>query len=183
MCSEKDGSSVPTPSSQPSSLAVPALPNAFDEAFLARLQELDEPPAAPEADGAGPWRLDHLPEGVLGLFRLGESRERGYRPFAQFQHRSDALLALAMMVCGREEAYRLRPVPESRGYAVQSRAAWGEAIGWLAVFDESLVDGLSWAESLMRSPEALSFFLEACGRTVLERAGAILEERLAALGG
>ena len=29
----------------------------------------------------------------------------------------------------------------------------------------------------MRSPEALSFFLEACGKVVLERAGSILEER------
>jgi hypothetical protein len=31
----------------------------------------------------------------------------------------------------------------------------------------------------MRSPEALSFFLEACGKVVLERAGSILEERMA----
>jgi hypothetical protein len=30
----------------------------------------------------------------------------------------------------------------------------------------------------MSSPEALSFFLEACGKVVLERAGAILDERV-----
>jgi hypothetical protein len=51
-------------------------------------------------------------------------------------------------------------------------------VGWFAVFDEELVSGLSWAEALMASPEALSFFLEACGKVVLERAGAILEERV-----
>jgi hypothetical protein len=30
----------------------------------------------------------------------------------------------------------------------------------------------------MRSPEALALFLEACGQTVLERAGEILAERV-----
>ena len=30
----------------------------------------------------------------------------------------------------------------------------------------------------MCGPEALAFFLEACGKVVLERAGSILEERL-----
>ena len=75
-------------------------------------------------------------------------------------------------------AYRLSPQPDGPGYAVQSRAAWGEAVDWLAVFDEELVSGLCWAEALMASPEALSFFLEACGKVVLERAGSILEERV-----
>jgi hypothetical protein len=87
---------------------------------------------------------------------------------------------MAMIASRREAAYRLMPVADGPGYAVQSRAAWGETVGWLAVFDEDLVSGLSWAEGLMRSPEALSFFLEACGKVVLERAGAILEERVAA---
>jgi hypothetical protein len=32
-------------------------------------------------------------------------------------------------------------------------------------------------------PEALSVFLEACGKVVLERAGAILEERVTAMPG
>jgi hypothetical protein len=40
---------------------------------------------------------------------------------------------------------------------------------------------MSWAESLMRSPEALAMFLEACGKTILERAGAILEEETSAV--
>ena len=73
---------------------------------------------------------------------------------------------------------KLSSLPDGRGYAVQSPAAWGETVGWLTVFDEDLVTGVSWAEALMRSPEALSFFLEACGKVVLERTGAILEERV-----
>jgi hypothetical protein len=40
------------------------------------------------------------------------------------------------------------------------------------------VDALDAADGLMRSPWALSFFLEACGKVALEKAGAILEERL-----
>ncbi|HYG64014.1 MAG TPA: hypothetical protein VEL74_15670 [Thermoanaerobaculia bacterium] len=177
MCSEKDGTNVPTPSSPASSST---LPNAFDAAFLARLQDRDEPPAAEEADWAGPWRLDRLPDGGLGFFRAGESTERGHRPVARFRGESDALLTMAIIASRGEAAYRLRALPDGRGYAVQSRAAWGEDVGWLAVFDQDLVNALSWAEGLMRSPEALSFFLEACGRTVLERAGAILEERVGA---
>ena len=89
---------------------------------------------------------------------------------------------MAMIASRREAAYRLQSLPEGHGYAVQSRAAWGEAVGWLTVFDEELTSGLSWAEALMRSPEALSFFLEACGKVVLERAGAILEERVVSSG-
>ena len=90
---------------------------------------------------------------------------------------------MAIIASRREAAYRLMPVADGRGYAVQSRAAWGEAVGWLAVFDEELVNSLSCVEALMRSPEALSFFLEACGKVVLERAGAILEERVTATAG
>ena len=193
MSSTKDGTNVPTPSSSPADSAPPAgsppgeppLPdrpghplNAFGADFLARLEDLDEPPAAEAAEWAGPWRLDKTADGGLELYRLGESAGRGHRPFGRFQHRTDGLLAMAIIASRREAAYRLSPQPDGPGYAVQSRSAWGEAVGWLAVFDEELVSGLSWAEALMSSPEALSFFLEACGKVVLERAGAILEERV-----
>ena len=151
MSSEKDGTNVPTPSSSPADSASPAPAarpdtpsNAFDAAFLARLEERDEPPAAEEAEWAGPWRVEETPDGGLELYRLGESAERGYRPFARFQHRWEALLAMAMIASRQEAAYRLQSLPDGRGYAVQSRAAWGETVGWLAVFDEDLVHGLSW---------------------------------------
>ena len=193
MSSEKDGTNVPAPSSSPldsapsagSPSGEPPLPdrsghplNAFDADFLARLEDRDEPPAAEAAEWAGPWRLDKTRDGGLELYRLGESAGRGHRPFGRFQHRTDGLLAMAIIASRREAAYRLMSQPDGPGYAVQSRAAWGEAVGWLAVFDEELVSGLCWAEALMASPEALSFFLEACGKVVLERAGSILEERV-----
>src|SRR4029077_13590309 len=39
--------------------------------FLGRLEERDdEPPAAVEADYAGPWRMARLPDGRIGLVRL-----------------------------------------------------------------------------------------------------------------
>src|SRR4029079_13270295 len=129
-----------------------------------------------ESAWAVPWRLAHLRDGGgVGLFRAGESAARGHRPFARFRDRSDALLTMAMIAARRESGYRFKT--EGQGCAVQSRAAWGEAVGWLAVFDEDFVAHVSWAESLMRSPEALVCVLEACGKVVLERAGSILEER------
>src|SRR4029077_19242602 len=181
MSSKKDGTNVPTPSSSPVDSAPPAgsppgeppLPdrsghplNAFDADFLARLEDRDEPLAAEGAGGAGeeplsaeaaewagPWRLNKTLDG-LELYRLGESAWRGHRPFGRFLHRSDGLLAMAMIACRREAAYRLMSQLDAPGYAVQSRAAWGEAVCWLAVFDEELVSGLCWAEALMASPEA-----------------------------
>jgi hypothetical protein len=186
MCSEKDGTNVPTPSSSPTVAAPggnppgepPQPPNAFEGSFLARLADRDEPAAAEEAEWSGPWRLEPLPEGGFGLFRAPESAARGDRPFARFPEEADARLTLAMLLSRREALYRLRPLAAGEGYAVQSRAAWGETVAWLDVFDDDLVARLSWAESLMRSPQALALFLESCGKVVLERAGAILEERV-----
>ncbi|HYG65614.1 MAG TPA: hypothetical protein VEL74_23730 [Thermoanaerobaculia bacterium] len=125
--------------------------------------------------------MESLPDGSFGFFRRGESPERGYRPAMRFVRRSDALLALAMIEARREPEYRLLPAPDGHGYLVQSRSAWGEVVGGLVIFDDDLIARVSWAEALMRSPEALALFLEACGKVVLERAGAILEERVRAM--
>jgi hypothetical protein len=54
----------------------------------------------------------------------------------------------------------------------------GGTVGWVEHFDPDLAAGLSWADALMRSPEALALFLEACGQGVLERAGEILAARV-----
>ena len=49
--------------------------NAFSLLFLRRIGERDEPPAAGEADVAGPWHLEEIPgpsgETSYGLFRAG----------------------------------------------------------------------------------------------------------------
>ena len=155
--------------------AAPEAPpsNAFAAEFLGRLEERDdEPPAAVEADYAGPWRMARLPDGRIGLFRLRQ------RPFAWFRERHDALLTAAVLAARRDPGYRVRAEEGGEGYAVESRAEWGETVGWVECFDPDLAAGLSWADAFMRSPEALALFLEACGQAVLERAGEILEARV-----
>jgi hypothetical protein len=47
-------------------------------------------------------------------------------------------------------------------------------------FEEPLIDAVNVAVSLVRSPLALAFLLEAAGAVALERCGAILDERVAA---
>jgi hypothetical protein len=72
-------------------------PNAFVPSFLERIGERDEPPTAAEADAAGPWRVEEIPGEGFGLFRLGESRGRGFRPAAVFRQRFLALFAAAVL--------------------------------------------------------------------------------------
>jgi hypothetical protein len=181
MRSDKESSSVPRAPSSPADSATErprTRPNAFDLEFLERLLEMDEPPAAQEAEWAGPWLLDPSPDGDFAFYRLGESAKRGHQPWARFRNQSEAVIAMALLTCRREAAYRLSPTREALGYPVRSRPGWCETVAWLSVFDEEWVQGFSFLEALLRSPQALSYLLEAAGGTVLERAGAILEERL-----
>ena len=124
--------------------------NAFSSSFLHRIAERDEPPTAGDADAAGPWYVVALSGGGFGVFRAGESPERGYR--------------------------RLRKDAGPDGFAVESPS--GEVIGHLELFDERLLDGLRCGESLLRSPQSLADLLEAAGQVALERAGAILDVRV-----
>lgn len=161
--------------------SVPTVPvsgnNAFTFEFLKRVGERDEPVTAGEADVAGPWRLEEIPGAGWGLFRLGETAARRFRPFAVFRSRPVALLAAAVLPgTGRDPAFRLQLDPELSGYAVVSG---GELAGHLALFDESVISALHVAEAIVRSPEALANLLEAAGSIALERAGAILDQRVA----
>jgi len=161
-------------------------PNAFDADFLKRLEEQEEPPTASEADLAGPWRVEPLPQeegGGFGLFRAGESLERSFRPFARFEsHWSAQLVAALLPGLARDAAYRFREERDAQGWAIESREAWGAVIGHVTVFHSALIDALHVADGLMRSPLALAGFLEACGKVTLERAGAILVERVGGEG-
>lgn len=151
--------------------------NAFSPSFLHRIGERDEPPSAGEADVAGPWRVVEVPQG-FGLFRLGESPERGFRPAVVFRSRSFALMAAAVLPgTGRDPAFRLRRDAGPEGYAIEEGDG-GEVVGWCELFDESLLAALHAADSLARSPESLANLLEAAGQVALERAGAILDERV-----
>jgi hypothetical protein len=154
--------------------------NAFRRSFLSRIAERDEPLTAGEADVAGPWRVEDLPGGLFGLYRLGESLDRGFQPTAVFRDRSFALLAAAVLPgTGREAAFRLQKEAGPEGFLVETGNG-GEPVGHLALFDESLIDALHVVESLTRSPEALANLLEAAGPLALEHAGTILDERFPA---
>jgi hypothetical protein len=154
--------------------------NAFSPDFLERLGERDEPVTAGEADVAGPWRIEEVPTPAgpgFGLFRAGEGPERGARPAMVFHRRSLALLAAAVLPgTGREAAFRISRERTEEGFAVETLD--GEASGQMELFDENLVSALHVTDSLVRSPYAFACLLEAAGAVALERAGAILAERV-----
>ena len=185
MRSTKDGNNVVPPTSSSSFPPYEAAPdpdevppNAIDAAFLKRLEEREEPPTASEADLAGPWRVEPLPEeegGGFGLFREGEIS----RPFARFESFWTAQLVAALLPgLARDAAYRFREEREAQGWAIESREGWGAVVGHVEVFHSALIDALQVADGLMRSPRSLAAFLEVCGKVALERAGAILAARV-----
>ena len=82
--------------------------NAFAASFLEKFEQQDEPPTGPEADVAGPWFVEPIPGLGFGLFRAGESLNRGFRPAAVFSDRWLALLAAAVLPgTGRDPLLRL----------------------------------------------------------------------------
>jgi hypothetical protein len=152
--------------------------NAFSPSFLHRIAQRDEPSTAGEADMAGPWRILEMPGKRFGVFRLGESPARGHRPAVVFQERWLALLAAAVLPgTGRDAAFRLHKESGPGGFAIETGNG-GEPVGHSALFDERLIEALHVVERLVRSPEALAHVMEAAGPLALERAGAVLDERI-----
>jgi hypothetical protein len=152
--------------------------NAFSPSFLHRISQRDEPPTAGEADVAGPWRILEMPGQRFGVFRIGESPERGHRPAAVFRARWLALLAAAVLPgTGRDAAFRLHKTSGPEGFVIEAGNG-GELVGHSRLFDERLIEALHVVERLVRSPEALAHVMEAAGPLALERAGAVLDERV-----
>lgn len=157
--------------------------NAFTPEFLQRIGERDEPLTAAEADVAGPWVVEKMPGIGWGLYRVGEGAARQFRPHGVFRDHAVALLFAAVLPgTGRDKAFRLRKDAEGAGYAVESGPD-GQVIGYLALFDETLVEAAHTVECLVRQPESLANLLEAAGGLALERSGAILDARVAGDGG
>ena len=153
-------------------------PNAFDSAFLKLFERRDEPPTGPEADVAGPWRVEPIPALGFGLFRAGESLTRGFRPAAVFPERWLALLAASVLPgTGRDVFLHLSPEPGAEGFALSLDD--GTAAGHLELFDQALVEALNTVVAVVRSPWCLAYLLEAAGPLALERCGAILERWVA----
>ena len=160
----------------------PSFRNAFTPEFLQRIGERDEPLTGAEADVAGPWRVEELPGVGWGLYRVGEGSARQFRPHGVFRDRAVALLFAAVLPgTGRDKAFRLHKEPQGAGYAVASGSD-GQVIGFLALFDENLVDAAHAVECLVRQPESLANLLEAAGGLALERSGAILDARVSESG-
>jgi hypothetical protein len=159
--------------------STPSLPpNAFDSDFLKLFEQRDEPPTGPEADVAGPWRVEPIPGLGFGLFRAGESLTRGFRPAAVFPERWLALLAAAVLPgTGRDAFLRLEQEAGPDGFPLSLDD--GTRAGCLELFDPALVEGLNHAVALVRSPWCLAYLLEAAGPLALERCGALLEQRVA----
>jgi hypothetical protein len=160
-------------------------PNAFDTRFLGRLAERDEPPTAGEADVAGPWRIETIPGHGFGLFRIGESLARGFKPVAVVPSRWLALVLAAVLPgMGRDPLIRIeKQADEDGAYPLVLPGLDGrEEVGRLRVFDERLVDAVNVAVHLLQAPESLAWLLEAAGGVALERCGAILEERVGVSG-
>lgn len=154
------------------------LRNAFAAEFLARMDRRDEPSTVAEADAAGPWAVRPHPEGGFAVMRTAERLEEGDRPAGVFQRVETArLMAAVLPGTGRDTELRLRPDEEPAGYPVDGGAG---REGYIRLFDENLVAALNVADSLVRSPEALAWLLEASGRITLEHAGRILAHRLTA---
>ena len=174
----------------------PHHPNSFTATFLGRLAERDEPPTAGDADVAGPWRIEPIPGHGFGLFRAGESLNRGFEPTAVFPSRWLALLMAGILPgTGRDPLLLLSKQPDAQGAYPVALAGGGDdggdggddgddgdgrlPAGFLQLFDERAVDALNVVIHLIRAPESLACVLEAAGAVTLERCGAILDERAA----
>jgi hypothetical protein len=156
--------------------------NAFTPEFLQRIGERDEPLTGAEADVAGPWVVEKMPGVGWGLYRSGEGVSRQFRPHGVFRDHAVALLFAAVLPgTGRDKAFRLRKDAEGAGYAVEAGED-GQVIGFLALFDETLVEAAHTVESLVRQPESLANLLEAAGGLALERSGVILDARVSGSG-
>ena len=161
----------------------PTIPtrNAFAEEFLRLFEQEDEPASAAEADAAGPWEVQPSPTSdgrdAFGLWRQGERPEWGDPPAGLFRERSTALLAAAVRpLLGRDPFYELGRERSNGGFPLIRQ---GEAVGWIDLFDEDWAFGVNVLERFTRSPQALAALLEAAGPLALERAGRILQVRVA----
>lgn len=148
-------------------------PNAFDPGFLDRFGEEDQPPST-EADTAGPWRVEEAPGG-WGVFAEGDDE-----PEAVFAERELALLAAAALpASGAADRFHLQDQPE-RPFPVRDH---GQPVGTVRWWRDDLIGTMNQLSALARSPASMAYLLEASGATTLERAGRVLEHRIASRQG
>ena len=126
--------------------------NAFDGAFLARLEAEDQPATALAAAREGPWTVVPNGHGRWAVFREGEGYAAGDVPAALFDDRHRALLAAAALPgAAARGTLRLDDRRLPGGYPVSEGR---RTVGQLAWFDPDLVGDL--ATLLAREPDGPS---------------------------
>jgi hypothetical protein len=166
-------------------------PNAFDPAFLEKVQGTDEEPlTAGEADLSGPWKLERLhPDlgwpGATAVLRVWESLDKGDQPEAVFLHRETAALyAVLLPLIGREPIFQIHeePAPNAPlpgGYPVTT--VYGDQgtvpRGWLRRYHPELGAALHLLESLVRNPGLLAEVTAAAGGIAITHLGRALAEK------
>ena len=152
----------------------------FTPAFLQRLDNRDRSGwTGAEAEYAGPRRGAER-DGLHQLVHV--SQRKGGPAVAEFLERETALLVAAVFpLLGRASPYGLSDTERHGGHGTDLSAilnASVEWVGWCRLSHQDLPDALHVAERFLRSPEALANLLEAASHEVVDRAGAILAERL-----
>jgi hypothetical protein len=172
MRSSRNGSSVP-----PS-----PLDNAFSPTYLTRLREQDETLTAAEAELAGPWKTEPVPDkpGAVAVLRAWEDLAAGDRPVAVlWQDERAHLLSLLLPILDREPLFYIEDEATADGYALT--AVYGEqgpqVAGWLDRSEPRWAEGLHILEALVRWPWALALLLEVAGPGAEEQVGKIRARR------
>lgn len=151
-------------------------PNVFLPGFLDRLAARDQPPAT-EADSAGPWRVEPVPDGWAVV------AEGGGEPEARVIERETALLAAAALPASGRPSRFLLGDAERRPFPLLDRAGplrpeTATPVGRVAWFHQELIEAMNVLDGVLRSPVSFAFLLEAAGHATLVRTGRVLAERL-----
>jgi hypothetical protein len=158
-------------------------PNAFRGAYLARLDERDEPDWSLVVETAGPWKVEPLVidgEDGFGVFH-GWERPGLATPRAWFTTFERARMAAAVLpALGTEPWLTLRM---AAGEPIGLHARGGQRVGISSIYDPKLTDALHLTECLMRSPAALAALLLAAGPQAVMLVGAILASDLSGTAG
>ena len=154
-------------------------PSVFSPEFLHRVSDRETPPlSAPEAMWAGPWKVE-----ACGDENFAVVRQSGGAPEAVTERHDIALLLGAVFpVVGRDPLYRLEREDANGRDVAALKTLMGvsgfSTIGQLSAFHEDVVQPLSVAEYLLRSPASLALLLEAAPFETLEQVDALLARRV-----
>jgi hypothetical protein len=171
---------VPPPRRRPPHRPAPApqrrrhAPNAFRGAYLARLDQHDEPDWSHEVETAGPWKVEPLTidgEDGFGVYH-GWERPGLATPRVWFTTFDRARMAAAVLPALGTDPWLTLRMADQEPIGLHLRGA--QRVGISAIYDPKLADALHLTECLMRSPAALAALLLAAGPQAVMLVGSIL---------